>query len=206
MRSLKADIAKPLEAICSKAMNQNPSDRYQTADLMGKDLELWLADEPVSAYREPWVVRVRRFSRRNRTMVASVVSSMLALVLVEQLADFGFSVSRKTTSGRIKCDENMKQRQDVEVCACEVTDLQIDAHWKEAEAVLAETRNRLGESGPDDLRQRILQHQLDLTLVAQLDSIRQKRATIDGGFFLIESRTTITRRPFRKPALPFRGG
>jgi serine/threonine protein kinase len=76
-RSIKFDIAKPLEAICLKAMKLDRADRYQTADLMGKDLELWLADEPVSAYREPWYLRLRRLSRRHRTLVASLVSSVL---------------------------------------------------------------------------------------------------------------------------------
>jgi serine/threonine protein kinase len=53
-RSIKSGIAKPLEAICLKAMKRYRADRYSTADLMGKDLELWLADEPISAFRETW--------------------------------------------------------------------------------------------------------------------------------------------------------
>ena len=43
-----------LEAICLKAMALKPEDRYASPRALADDLERWLADEPVSAYREPF--------------------------------------------------------------------------------------------------------------------------------------------------------
>jgi eukaryotic-like serine/threonine-protein kinase len=76
-RSIKPNIAKPLEAICLKAMKRDRADRYLTADLMGKDLELWLADEPVSAYQDPLSIRWGRWMRRHRPFVVGTTATLL---------------------------------------------------------------------------------------------------------------------------------
>ena len=47
-------IDKALEAVCLKAMALSPEDRYTTPRALADDLERWMADEPVSAWREPW--------------------------------------------------------------------------------------------------------------------------------------------------------
>src|SRR5262249_55805229 len=65
-RELDPSISRPLEAICVKAMALRQGDRYATPRLLAEDLEHWLAGEPVSAYREPWPDRARRWSRKHR--------------------------------------------------------------------------------------------------------------------------------------------
>jgi uncharacterized membrane protein YdfJ with MMPL/SSD domain len=54
-------------------------ERYQKASDLAGDIERYLADEPVSAYREPWTGRLGRWVRRHRT---AVVSASVALLLV----------------------------------------------------------------------------------------------------------------------------
>ena len=46
-------IDPPLEAVCLKAMAHRPEDRYDSPKALSEDLERWMADEPVSAWREP---------------------------------------------------------------------------------------------------------------------------------------------------------
>ncbi len=70
-------LEKPLEAICLKAMAKGAEDRYATPRAMAEDLERWLADEPVTAWREPFSQRARRWARRNRTAVVSLAASVL---------------------------------------------------------------------------------------------------------------------------------
>ena len=43
-----------------KALALQPSQRYESAEALKADVERWLADEPVSAYAEPWSARLRR--------------------------------------------------------------------------------------------------------------------------------------------------
>jgi serine/threonine protein kinase len=54
-------IDPALEAICLKAMALRAEDRYPTPRALAEDLEHWMADEPVTAWREPWARRARRW-------------------------------------------------------------------------------------------------------------------------------------------------
>lgn len=79
-RDIDPTIPPPLEAICRKAMERQQADRYPKALDLAADVEAWLADEPVSVFREPWHERFRRWRKRHRTLVFS--SSTAALLLV----------------------------------------------------------------------------------------------------------------------------
>jgi tetratricopeptide (TPR) repeat protein/tRNA A-37 threonylcarbamoyl transferase component Bud32 len=80
-RRLDPSIDPPLEAVCLKAMALSPEARYATPRALADDVERWMADEPVTAWREPVSRRARRWARRNRTKVAAA-SVALAAVLV----------------------------------------------------------------------------------------------------------------------------
>ncbi len=67
---------KSLEAICLKAMAKDPAGRYPSAAALAADVQHWLADERVSAWREPWTTRARRWVVRNRTAVAAGVAAL----------------------------------------------------------------------------------------------------------------------------------
>lgn len=76
-----ARVPKPLLAICKKAMALRPQDRYASPLDIARDVESWLADEPVSSHQESMWQRLRRWSRKHRTYVVSGVV-MLALTCV----------------------------------------------------------------------------------------------------------------------------
>ena len=73
-----------LEAICLKAMALNPEDRYASPRELARDLECWMADEPVAVFREPISVRLTRWGRRNRT-----VATGIGVLLVTAVAALG---------------------------------------------------------------------------------------------------------------------
>lgn len=80
-RSYNVLIDRAIEAICLKAMSLEPSDRYHTPLALAKDVESYLADDVVSAYQEPWRVRVQRWARHHPAMVTgSVATLVLGLV------------------------------------------------------------------------------------------------------------------------------
>jgi serine/threonine-protein kinase len=76
-RTVKPNTPRALEAICLKAMSREPVDRYGTAQELAADVEHWLGDEPVTAYAEPWTLRVRRWMKRHRALVASGLATLL---------------------------------------------------------------------------------------------------------------------------------
>jgi serine/threonine-protein kinase len=80
-RQVDPAIDPALEAICLKAMALQPRDRHASARMLADDLESWMADEPVSAWSEPWTRKLSRWVSRNRTGVAAAAATVLAGVV-----------------------------------------------------------------------------------------------------------------------------
>jgi eukaryotic-like serine/threonine-protein kinase len=80
-RQVCRQVPAALEAICLKAMALKPEDRYPTARALADDLEHWLADEPVAAFREPWALRVGRWARRHRSRVTAAAAALVVAVV-----------------------------------------------------------------------------------------------------------------------------
>jgi serine/threonine protein kinase/formylglycine-generating enzyme required for sulfatase activity len=80
-RSVFPKVPRSLEAVCRKAMALRPEDRYASARALAEDVERWLADEPVSACREPWPTRARRWASRHRPLVAATTATLLVASL-----------------------------------------------------------------------------------------------------------------------------
>ncbi|CAN5134445.1 hypothetical protein BH10PLA2_BH10PLA2_09860 [soil metagenome] len=79
-RAIKSVVPPALEAICLRAMGLLPSERYASALELAAEVERWLADEPVHAFREPWTGRVRRWLGRHRVATASAaVAALMAI-------------------------------------------------------------------------------------------------------------------------------
>jgi serine/threonine-protein kinase len=177
-RALSPRIAPALEAICLKAMAPQPEDRYDSAERLKIDLERWMADEPVSAYREPWPLRARRWMRRHRTLVTSTAAVLI--FGLAGLASFATVLAGKNReldakNGELagKNQELDRQRQRAE----EREALAIDAVTKFRDAVQAnaELKNR---PELDALRKALLKEPLEFfgNLRDQLQSDRDTRA------------------------------
>jgi serine/threonine-protein kinase len=80
-RNVRKDVPAALNAICCKALALMPQKRYVSALQLAADIEHWLADEPVTAYREPWAARLRRWRRRHRPLVAGTAALLLTAAL-----------------------------------------------------------------------------------------------------------------------------
>jgi len=162
-RQVDASIPRPLDAVCRKAMALVPADRYATPLELAADVERWLADEPVSAYCEPWTVRANRWRRRHRSLVVGFT----ATVLVAGLAGGAALVWRQ--------QEQARRQAGAEAALDRVVELQAKARWSEARAALTQAEDRLGETGSVALRRRLQTVRRDLDLVGRLDAVRQER-------------------------------
>jgi serine/threonine-protein kinase len=80
-RQVRAEVDKPLEAICLKAMCAKPADRYDSVSALATDVESYLAEEPVSAHAEPWSTRARRWARKHRTLVSTAAASLVVALI-----------------------------------------------------------------------------------------------------------------------------
>jgi hypothetical protein len=85
-RAIRPDVPRALEAICVKAMAAAPAERYASARAMAQDLERFLADQPVAAYREPAGERLSRWARQNRSVVRAGGGALVATCFVSVFA------------------------------------------------------------------------------------------------------------------------
>jgi serine/threonine-protein kinase len=76
-RELDRSLDPALEAVCLKAMATKPEERYSTPRALADGLERWMADEPVTAWREPWTRSLIRQLTRRRTGVSALGAAVL---------------------------------------------------------------------------------------------------------------------------------
>lgn len=110
------EVPRALAAICLKAMHANPLARYGSAKEMAEDVERWLADEPVRAWHEPFIVRARRWLRHHRTLVTGSVAALLvsviaAFALAAQQRD-AFQKEKKAHENEISLNGKLSQSID----------------------------------------------------------------------------------------------
>src|SRR5262249_34855606 len=72
-----ASTPRPLEAICLKALAKRPADRYASATQLAEEIQRFMADEPVQAWREPKRVKARRWFGRHRMLAAGIAAVVL---------------------------------------------------------------------------------------------------------------------------------
>jgi tetratricopeptide (TPR) repeat protein/tRNA A-37 threonylcarbamoyl transferase component Bud32 len=85
-RSHNPQLSRGLEAICLKAMQLDPDQRYASALDLANDLEQWLADEPVAALPEHFGQKTARVLRRNRGLVGTGAAGLLLTTIVAVVA------------------------------------------------------------------------------------------------------------------------
>ena len=102
-RALEPTIDRALEAICLKAMATRAQDRYPSARALADDVERWMADEPVAAYRDPPLRRAGRWARRHRPLVAG--AAVLLVSAVVGLSVGAVMINRE----RSKAEENFRR-------------------------------------------------------------------------------------------------
>jgi serine/threonine protein kinase len=78
-RTLAPWLDPALEAICLKAIALRTEARYASPRGLANDIDLWIADEPVSAWREPWARRARRWVRRHRAPLTAMSAAILVI-------------------------------------------------------------------------------------------------------------------------------
>jgi serine/threonine protein kinase/Flp pilus assembly protein TadD len=181
-RRRKSSTPAALEAICLRAMALRPEDRYQSASAVAAEVEHWLADEPVAAYREPLVRWLQRWARRHKTLVAAVAAALLAVVLLGG-AGAWWQLRQQAERRAEAARQEWERRQAVEAALEQAGRLMGLAQWAQARALLEQGRLRLGDSGPEDLQQRLQQAEADLNLVERFDAARLQTATLIEGKF-----------------------
>ena len=80
-RQVNSRVDRSLDAIVRKAMALRPEDRYQSPREIAADLNRWLADQPVSAYPEPFSANAMRWVRRRKQWVTAAAAPVFISIV-----------------------------------------------------------------------------------------------------------------------------
>ena len=161
-----------------KAMAHKPADRYPTARALPEDIERWMADEPVSAWPEPLLLRVRRWERRHRSLVTGVAAAVLvALVGMAAVLAVQTQSQRRSpspTPGSRRANTDLRRSIAREQAARGRAQARFDLAKKAVEAYYTGASEDVLLKQPEleDLRNRLLRTSLDFyrELGADLDA------------------------------------
>jgi tetratricopeptide (TPR) repeat protein/tRNA A-37 threonylcarbamoyl transferase component Bud32 len=120
-------------------------------------------------------------AKRRRLTLALAATILLALTLA---GGGGLWYQQEVATQREEAARREAELREAVVAALDkVTDLRQRAHWREARAVLDQVRQRLGPSGPEDLRRLVEQAEAHVALVDRLDAARLKASVWVGRHF-----------------------
>ncbi len=91
---LNRAVSKDIDLVCLRALEKDPSQRYQTADELRADLQRILTGEPIDSPKETAAQRLRKWWQREPIMAAHVlgIGVTTAIVLVAYLVRNEFTV------------------------------------------------------------------------------------------------------------------
>ena len=125
-------------------MARKPEDRYAGCRALADDVERWMADEPVTAYAEPWIRTLVRWLTRHRTGVTGLAAAVLAGVV--GLAAVLVVQTRANTRLSASLDGETKANTDLATANAKLINEQakVEARNKElaAEQAKVEARNK----------------------------------------------------------------
>jgi WD40 repeat protein len=138
-----------LDWIVMKALEKERGRRYETANGLARDIQNYLADEPVEAMPPSKSYRLRKFVRKHKkalvTTLAFVVLLVAGAVLSTLLAVWAMAAESEANEQRIASDE-ARAKADGNAQAAEKARGEADTNAKEAEANLYVARMNLAQT------------------------------------------------------------
>ncbi|NLF71680.1 MAG: hypothetical protein GX575_21835 [Candidatus Anammoximicrobium sp.] len=144
---VRRGVSGALEAICMKAMANEPEARYPTALELAEDVNRYLADARVEAYREPLPLRIARWGRRHQALVQSLFVSLVILAVTGALVSVwrGIQAQRerelRAEAVDSRTSEHNLRLQSLQVSAefaARTIASQIDVRWRILEKIAAD--------------------------------------------------------------------
>jgi WD40 repeat protein/serine/threonine protein kinase len=162
--SVNSAVPRDLETVVLKAIDREPSRRYQTAGELVDDLQRYLEDRPVRARRASAAERYWRWARRNPVIavLGALLMAVLVLATVSSLIVAGH-MARLAENERAAAQLERSARLDAEQARAEAGARERGERWERyrsniAEAAAAQqlqnssTGERVLEAAPEEYR------------------------------------------------------
>ena len=129
LRSHDRAFRGDLETIVAKAMAKEKERRYASASELAADLRRFLRDEPIQARPATTLYQLRKFSRRNRPLVAALAGAFL--ILVAGVITAGLGWQRAVDNGVLAQGEADRADREAEAASERAEQLQQVADFQE---------------------------------------------------------------------------
>lgn len=137
-RTLAPQAPRELVAICERAMQTDPADRFPSVQAFALELEAYLAGRVVASYERGTLPTLRKWASRNRALARSLALALLLAVLF--LAAFQASREKAGTLTRARTGDRLLS----EIPSASAEDLPELRLWR------AEARRLLSQAQEDD--------------------------------------------------------
>jgi serine/threonine-protein kinase len=166
---LNSRVPRDLETICLKCLSKQAARRYASAKDLAEDLRRFECGESIAARRAGALERGVRWLRRRPALATALAAGVL-LALTFAGVGVGWYQQRAASARAVEVD--------VEVGLREAEQFRRKGDYARAAAALERAKLRLGDEGPDTLRDRLTIASFSLELVRRLDAIRLERAFV----------------------------
>ncbi len=85
-----------LDVLCLTAMHKDTARRYRSTEALMRDIDHYLAGEPLEARADTWRYRVGKFVRRNRRSVVATALAVLAIAALVVFFTVRLAIARNT--------------------------------------------------------------------------------------------------------------
>jgi serine/threonine protein kinase/Flp pilus assembly protein TadD len=123
-RTVEPSVPGPLEAICARAMARTRSERYRSAQELADEVQRWLADEKVEAYRENARERIARWTKRHRAWTQAAAVLLVAIATISTVSYLGVRQARQKEAAarRLVDEQNSKEEKRLQAVQAVVQD------------------------------------------------------------------------------------
>jgi serine/threonine-protein kinase len=184
-RDLVPAVPRALEAVCLKALAKNADQRYESVKALSDEVRHWLADEPVTAYRDGLPARLSRWSRRHKPLVAAAATLLVAAV-------GGLAATTAVVHGQ---QQETERQRDLALAERDRADRQQQETKKQKDRAV-------GERDRADRNFALIQKALEETTTRIADNRRLKEADFHG----LRKELLATAVPFYQELAAQRGG
>ena len=103
-------IGRDLEAIVLKAIEKEPSDRYQSAAALADDLRRWMVGEPVEALRDNPSYLLRKVARKYRVPILLGTAGVAVLLMISILMSvLWYRTARAEHMAEVRLEQAQKE-------------------------------------------------------------------------------------------------
>jgi serine/threonine protein kinase/regulator of sirC expression with transglutaminase-like and TPR domain len=170
---LRRQFRGELDWIVMKALEKDRNRRYETASALAADVQRYLANEPVLACPPSAWYRLRKFARRNRTVLA--VAGLTVLFIAVLGGGGGWLLRDRAAREQEVASERLQRERaldrEVDLALEEARRLREQGQWPDALAAIQRTDKLLASAGRGDRPAPLLELHKELHFAQRLEDI-----------------------------------